>query len=78
MSKFEEFIKENNYEGDLEYQLCDLELAFDEGMRIGKSQNHWKPSDAQLIQLSNASNGLYYNCETLLSLLEQLNKLMED
>ena len=43
-----------------------------------KPQNRWQPSDEQLIQLSNASNGLYYNCETLLSLLEQLKKLREE
>ena len=43
-----------------------------------RPQSTWMPSDEQLIQLSNASNGLYYNCETLLSLLEQLNKLREE
>ena len=43
-----------------------------------RPQSTWKPSDEQLTQLSNASNGLYYNCETLLSLLEQLNKLREE
>ncbi len=43
-----------------------------------RPQKHWKPSEEQLTQLSNASNGLYYNCETLLSLLEQLKKLREE
>ena len=43
-----------------------------------RPQTTWKPSEEQLIQLSNASNGLYYNCETLLSLLEQLKKLREE
>ena len=43
-----------------------------------KSQPQWKPSEAQLVELYYASNGVHYNRATLLNLLEQLKKLREE
>ena len=36
MDDFKKFLKENKYEGNLEFQLCDLGLAFDEGKKLKK------------------------------------------
>ena len=79
MDDFKKFLKDNNYEGDLEFQLCDLGLAFDEGKKL-----KWKPSEGQLECLGYAiekaekdwspltNNRIYL---TLKALKEQLEKL---
>ena len=68
MDDFKNFLEENNYKDDLEFQLCDLEMAFNAGKEL-----QWKPSDEQLKQL-----GKYCPDNTALTALyEQLKKLRE-
>ena len=70
MDDFKNFLKENNYEGDLGFQLCDLELAFNEGKKL-----RWKPSENELevLKLAAEKDGA-----CLMGLYEQLKKLREE
>lgn len=76
MDDFKNFLKENNYEDDLEFQLCDLEIAFNAGKEL-----QWKPSDEQIRPLEYALD--YFkkkkNDTTYLeSLYQDLMKLREE
>ncbi len=78
MNEFENFLKENNYKGDLEFHLCDLELAFDSGKKL-----QWKPSVQQIAAIEYIIKGyesttihLYDGAaKQLYLLLEQLKQL---
>ena len=76
MNEFENFLKENNYEGDLEFQLCDLELAFDSGKKL-----QWKPSDEQMKALHdvNLTGGISYagQGQLLIDLYNYLKQLKQ-
>ena len=75
MTEFEYFLKENNYEDDLEFKLCDLEMAFNAGKEL-----HWKPSEADILLLERIANGKSNprNFQaSLCGLIEQLKKLKE-
>jgi len=73
MDDFKNFLKENNYENDLEFQLCDLEMAFNAGREL-----QWKPSDEQMIAINTAINVIgkgTLNGKQLIELEAQLKKL---
>lgn len=77
MTEFEYFLKENNYEDDLEFQLCDLEMAFNAGKEM-----QWKPSEEQMEALDFAADCIVpeefcFKRRVLKELLEQLKKLRE-
>ena len=71
MTEFEYFLKENNYEDDLEFQLCDLEIAFNAGKEL-----QWKPSDEQMEALWEAYKGGEEQA-ALASLYSDLKKLKD-
>ena len=80
MTEFEYFLKENNYEYDLEFQLCDLEMALNAGKEL-----RWKPSEEQIkavrLARSFVTDDFSDNptlSELLIELEEQLKKLMEE
>ena len=70
MNEFENFLEENNYEDDLEFQLCDLEVAFSAGKEL-----QWKPSDEQIKAL-----GIAIRCGIQLGTWEEkaLKSLYDD
>jgi hypothetical protein len=73
MDDFKKFLKENKYEGNLEFQLCDLGLAFDEGKKL-----KWKPSEEQMLAIDTAINVLgkgTLNGKQLIELYQDLKKL---
>ena len=76
MNDFESFLEENNYKDDLEFQLCDLEMAFNAGKEL-----QWKPSDAQMASITCAvrkmKESACYDSE-LVSLFNDLKKLREE
>ena len=71
MNEFEKFLKENNYEDDLEFQLCDLEMAFNAGKEL-----QWNPSENQMKALWEAYKG-GEDQAALASLYSDLKKLKE-
>ena len=76
MDDFKNFLRENNYENDLEFQLCDLEMAFNAGREL-----QWKPSDEQMLAINTAINVLgkgTLNGKQLIELRKELQKLREE
>jgi len=72
MNEFEKFLEENNYKDDLEFQLCDLKVAFNAGKEL-----QWKPTDEQMKALKEAYDKHWEldGLDPLYTLYQDLKKL---